>query len=62
MLHEPGRDSVIDATWPLATRAAELPTNEWSHDTQIACTPLERWALETDEDVAAFEDARLRER
>lgn len=29
---------------------------------QVACTPLETWALARGEDVAAFKDATLRER
>lgn len=62
VLHESGGDRLIDATWPLATREAGLIANEWGTDMQIACTPLETWALEPGEDVAAFKDARLRER
>ena len=62
VLHERGGDRLIDATWPLAARAAGLPANEWGHDMQIACTPLETWALKPGEDVATFKDAKLRER
>ncbi|PNY80113.1 hypothetical protein [Deinococcus koreensis] len=62
VLHESGGNRLIDATWPLAARAAGLPANEWGHDMQIACTPLETWALGPGEDVAAFKEARLRER
>ena len=62
VLHEPGGDRLIDATWPLAARAAGLPTNEWGSDMRIACIPLETWALSPGQDVAAFKDARLRER
>ncbi|THF88619.1 hypothetical protein E7T09_05370 [Deinococcus sp. KSM4-11] len=62
VLHEPGGDRLIDATWPLAARAAGLPANEWGSDMRIACIPLETWALSPGQDVAAFKDARLRER
>lgn len=62
VLHEPGGDRLMDATWPISTRALGLPANEWGPDMQIACIPLETWALEPGIDVAAFKAALLQER
>lgn len=62
VLHEPGGDRLMDATWPISTRALGLPANEWGPDMHIACVPLETWALEPGTDVAAFKAARLQER
>ncbi|GHF69189.1 hypothetical protein [Deinococcus ficus] len=62
VLHESGGDRVLDATWPLSTRALGLVANEWGPDMRVACTPLDTWALAPGEDVAAFKEARLRER
>ncbi len=62
VLHGPAGDRLMDATWPISTRALGLPANEWGTDMQVACVPLETWALEPGTDVAAFKAARLQER
>ena len=62
VVHEPGGDRLVDATWPISTREWGLPANEWGADMRIACVPLQTWALEPGTDVAAFKAARLQER
>ncbi|WP_027481176.1 hypothetical protein, partial [Deinococcus pimensis] len=65
VVHGPRGDVVVDATWPLATRALGLPANEtfdWERDMRVACTPVETWALTGDEDVADFKARLLAER
>lgn len=65
VVHAPGGDMVVDATWPLAAAEAGLPVNQawvWGEDQTIACTPLESWPVPAGESVADFKDRLLRER
>lgn len=65
VVHGPAGDVVVDATWPDSARAAGVTVNDaldWERDQQIACTPIETWALSPGEDVSAFKDRLLRGR
>ncbi|WP_034384199.1 hypothetical protein [Deinococcus sp. YIM 77859] len=65
IVHAPQGDMVVDATWPLSAAQAGLPVNaewRWGEDQQLACTPLETWAVPAGESVADFKARLLRER
>lgn len=65
VLHISNGDMIVDATWPLATHALGLLTNErfvWGENMQIACIPLEVFQIPEDADPQAFKNALLRER
>lgn len=64
ILHISNGDMIVDATWPLATSALGLPTNErflWGENMQIACIPLEVFEIPENADPQAFKSALLRE-
>lgn len=61
VLHRPEGDLLIDATWPLVTKQWNLPANEWGENMQIACKPLETWALQPEDNVEEFKTAKLKE-
>lgn len=65
IVHAPGGDMIVDATWPLSAAAAGLPVNpewRWGENQRLACIPLETWPVPAGESVAAFKDRLLRER
>lgn len=65
LVHAPGGEMVVDATWPLGAAASGLPVNPawvWGEDQVVACMPLETWPVPAGESVAEFKDRLLRER
>jgi hypothetical protein len=64
VLELPGKDMIVDATWPLATRGMGTVVNEHfvlGEDHQIACTPIKTWVVPEDRDSQQFKDEILRD-
>jgi hypothetical protein len=64
VLELPGKDMIVDATWPLATRGMGTVVNEHfvlGEDHQIACTPIKTWIVPEDRDSQQFKDEILRD-
>lgn len=64
VLELPGKDMIVDATWPLATRGMGTVVNEHfvlGEDHRIACTPIKTWIVPEDRDSQQFKDEILRE-
>lgn len=58
-----GRTMIVDATWPLATRAAGRVVNErfvLGEDQQIAEPPLETWEVPPGQEPQEFKEQLLR--
>ncbi len=65
ILHSDHGDMIVDATWPLSYRTRGLPVNEefvWGQDMQLACVPLETFAVPEGVEVHAHKDELLRAR
>jgi arylamine N-acetyltransferase len=63
VLELPGRDMIVDATWPLATRGMGTVVNERfvpGVDQQIACEPLRTWVVPDDRDAQEFKTEILK--
>ncbi|MFB9990823.1 hypothetical protein ACFFLM_02325 [Deinococcus oregonensis] len=48
VVHSAQGETVVDATWPLHLKAIGLPANEhliWGQAMEVACQPLETWAV-----------------
>ena len=57
VLELPGKDMIVDATWPLATRGMGTVVNErfvLGVEHQIACEPLHTWIVPDDRDAQEF--------
>jgi hypothetical protein len=64
VLELPGKDMIVDATWPLATRGMGTVVNEHfvlGEDHRIACTPIKTWIVPEDRDSQQFKDEILRD-
>jgi hypothetical protein len=63
ILELPGRDMIVDATWPLGTRGMGTVVNERfvpGVDQQIACEPLRTWVVPDDRDAQEFKTEILK--
>jgi hypothetical protein len=64
ILDLPGKEMIVDATWPLSTRGMGTVVNErfvLGEDHQIACEPLKTWVVPEDRDSQEFKDEILRD-
>jgi hypothetical protein len=64
VLELPGREMIVDATWPIATRGMGTVVNERfvpGEDHQIACKPLKTWVIPDDRDPQEFKDEILKD-
>lgn len=64
VLELPGKDMIVDATWPLATRGMGTVVNEHfvlGEDHKIACTPIKTWVVPEDRDSQQFKNEILRD-
>lgn len=58
----PDSEMVVDATWPLATKALGMTVNETfilGQDQRIAYPPTETWVVPPDQDPQTFKDGLL---
>lgn len=63
ILELPGKEMIVDATWPLATKGMGTVVNEGfvlGEDHQIACKPLKTWTVPDDRNPQEFKDEILR--
>ena len=63
-LELPGRQMIVDATWPLSTRGMGTVVNEHfvlGEDQQIACKPVKTWVVPADRDPQEFKDEILKD-
>ena len=63
VLELPGKDMIVDATWPLATLGMGTVVNERfvpGVDHQIACEPLRTWVVPDDRDAQEFKNEILK--
>ena len=63
VLELPGREMIVDATWPLATRRMGTVVNERfvpGVDQQIACEPLRTWVVPEERDAQEFKTEILK--
>jgi hypothetical protein len=59
-----GKEMIVDATWPLATKGMGTVVNErfiLGEDHQIACKPLKTWVVPEDRNAQDFKDDILKE-
>jgi hypothetical protein len=64
ILELPGREMIVDATWPLATRDMGTVVNErfvLGENQRIACEPLKTWVVPEDRDSQEFKDEILKD-
>lgn len=64
VLELPGREMIVDATWPLSTRGMGTVVNEHfvlGEDQQIACKPVKTWVVPADRDPQEFKDEILKD-
>ena len=62
VLELPGKEMIVDATWPLATQGMGTVVNERfvpGVDHQIACVPLRTWVVPDDRSAQEFKDEIL---
>lgn len=63
ILELPGKEMIVDATWPLATQGMGTVVNErfvLGEDQQIACKPIKTWVVPEDGNSQEFKDEILR--
>ena len=63
ILELPGKEMIVDATWPLATRGMGTVVNErfiLGENQRIACEPLNTWIVPEDRDAQEFKDEILK--
>lgn len=59
----PEGEMIVDATWPLSTKALGMTVNETfilGQDQQIAYPPTETWVVPPDQDAQSFKNMLLR--
>ena len=64
VLELPGKEMIVDATWPISTKGMGTVVNErfvLGEDHQIACKPLKTWVIPDDRDPQEFKDEILKE-
>jgi hypothetical protein len=64
ILELPGKEMIVDATWPLATRGMGTVVNErfvLGENHQIACEPLKTWVVPEDRSAQEFKDEILKD-
>jgi hypothetical protein len=64
VLDLPGKEMIVDATWPIATKGMGTVVNErfvLGEDHQIACKPVKTWVVPDDRDPQEFKDEILKE-
>jgi hypothetical protein len=64
VLELPGKEMIVDATWPLATKGMGTVVNEHfvsGQDHQIACEPLRTWVVPEDRSPQEFKNEILKE-
>jgi hypothetical protein len=64
VLELPGKEMIVDATWPITTRGMGTVVNErfiLGEDHQIACKPVKTWVVPDDRDPQEFKDEILKE-
>lgn len=64
ILELPEREMVVDATWPLATKAKGMVVNErfvLGENHQIACEPIKTWVVPEDRDAQEFKTEILKD-
>jgi hypothetical protein len=64
ILELPGKEMIVDATWPLATREMGTVVNErfvLGENHQIACKPIKAWVVPEDGDSQEFKNEILKD-
>ena len=64
VLELPGKDMIVDATWPISTRNMGVVVNDHfvlGEDQRIAVEPLKSWVVPNDRDPQEFKNEILRE-
>lgn len=64
VLELPGKDMIVDATWPLDTKGMGTVVNERfvrGEDHRIACEPLKTWIVPEDRDPQEFKNEILKD-
>jgi hypothetical protein len=64
ILELPGREMIVDATWPLATKGTGTVVNEYfvlGEDQKIACEPVKSWVVPEDRDGQEFKNEILKD-
>jgi hypothetical protein len=64
VLELPGKEMIVDATWPLATQGMGTVVNErfvLGQNHKIACEPLKTWIVPEDRNAQEFKDEILKE-
>jgi hypothetical protein len=63
ILELPGKEMIVDATWPLATKGMGTVVNEHfvlGENHQIACEPIRTWVVPEDRDSQEFKNEILK--
>jgi hypothetical protein len=64
ILELPGKEMIVDATWPLATKGMGTVVNErfvLGENHQIACKPIKTWVVPEDRDSQEFKNEILKD-
>jgi hypothetical protein len=64
ILELPGKDMIVDATWPISTKGMGTVVNErfvLGEDHQIACEPLKTWVVPEGRDSQEFKNEILKD-
>ena len=64
ILELPGKEMIVDATWPINTKGSGTVVNErfvLGEDHQIACEPIKSWVVPDDRNAQDFKDEILKD-
>ena len=64
VLELPGKEMIVDATWPINTKGSGTVVNErfvLGEDHQIACEPIKSWVVPDDRNAQDFKDEILKD-
>ena len=64
ILELPGKEMIVDATWPIDTKGSGTVVNErfvLGENHQIACEPVKTWVVPDDRNAQDFKDEILRD-
>jgi hypothetical protein len=64
VLELPGKDMIVDATWPLSTKGTGTVVNERfiiGENQKIACEPIKTWVVPDDRNARDFKDEILKD-